>query len=190
MDFCIHRLMRTLVAVSPAAAVFACLAAPVSGAAPRGTWMMADLNGDRKVDLVTVVATNLAGEARRHELQVQLNAPHVPAAAVPRFVVGDRLHSRDLDGDSDRDIILTTAFGELIAVWLNDGAGNFQEGSVDSFRFQFSRDDRRSLDAPERPVPASQIGEYPSRDAVSQRYASFDPRCPAAILTVHEASVR
>src|SRR5262249_2768522 len=95
-----------------------------------------------------------------------------------------------LDGDSDRDIVLMTALGELVAVWLNDGAGNFQEGSVDSFRFQFSNDDRRSFDAPERPAPSGQIGEYSSRDAVSQRYASFDPKLPGAALTGREGSVR
>src|SRR5882762_4210161 len=165
MDFYTHPLVRALAAVSLAAAVLACLAGPASAAASGGspaTWVMADFNGDRKVDIVSVVATNPAGEARRHELQVQLNAQHVPTAAVPRFVVGDRLHSRDLDGDSDRDIVLMTAFGELVAVWLNDGAGNFHEGSVDSFRFQFPHDDRRSFDTPERPLPPGQIGEYPS----------------------------
>src|SRR5882724_7488178 len=183
MDFYTHCLARTLAAVSPAAAVFACLAGPALAATHGGspaTWVMADFDGDRKVDLVTVVATNPAGEARRHELQVQLNTQHAPTAAVPRFVVGNRLHSRDLDGDSDRDIVLMTAFGEPLAVWLNDGAGNFEEGSIDSFRFQFSHDDRRSFDSPERPLPSGQIGEYSSRDADSQRYASSDPQYPGA----------
>src|SRR5262249_11176814 len=99
MDVHIHRLVRIVGAVYLAApAVFASLAGRASAAAPGATWMMADFNGDRKVDLVTVVATSLAGEPRRHELQVQLSAQHVPTAAVPRFVVGDHLHSRDLDG--------------------------------------------------------------------------------------------
>ena len=193
MDSRIQRLVRTAAVLLPAAVLFACLAGPASAAAPGGspaTWMMADFNGDRKVDLVTVVATNPAGEARSHQLQVHLNTQHVPTTAVPRFVVGDRLHARDLDGDSDRDIVLLTAFGEPVAVWLNDGAGNFQESSVDAFWFQFSHDDRRSFDSPELPSPPGPIGEYSSRDADSQRYASIEPQCPGATLTVRKGSAR
>jgi hypothetical protein len=199
MDFRIHCQVRTY-ALAPwltAAAVFSCLAGSTAAAAPRllgapgaspATWVMADFNGDRKDDLVTVVATSPFGQARRHQLQVQLNAQHAPALAVSRFAAGDRLNVRDLDGDSDRDIVLETAFGEPVAVWLNDGAGHFDEGNVDSFRFQFSHDDHRSFDAPERPSPSGLIGEYTSRDAVSSRYATLDSQSPGAILTVREGS--
>jgi hypothetical protein len=176
-----------------AAAVFACLAGTPAAAAPRllgapgaSPWVIADLNGDRKADLVTVVVISPFGQARRHQLQVHLNAQHAPALAVSRFAAGDRLNVRDLDGDSDRDIVLETAFGEPVAVWLNDGAGHFDEGDIDSFRFQFSHDDRRSFDAPERPSPPNQIGEYPSRDAVSPRYESLNLKFPGATLTVRE----
>ena len=150
---------------------------------------MADVNGDRKADLVTVVATSPFGQARRHQLQIQLDAQHAPALAVSRFAA-DRLNVRDLDGDSDRDIVLETAFGEPLAIWLNDGDGNFHEGEVDSFRFQFSHDDRRSLESPERPSEPGLIGEYPTRDAVSPRHDSLIVKFPGAALILHEGSAR
>jgi hypothetical protein len=152
--------------------------------------VIADLNGDRQADLVTVVVISPFGQARRHQLQVHLNAQHAPALAVSRFAAGDRLNVRDLDGDSDRDLVLETAFGEPVAVWLNDGAGHFDEGDIDSFRFQFSHDGRRSFEAPERPSPPGLIGEYASRDAVSPRYESLHLKFPGAALTVREGSVR
>jgi hypothetical protein len=152
---------------------------------------MADFNRDGVLDLVIV-----GGQGLSHQLHVQLSAPRVPALTRPLFMSGNRLNVRDLDGDSDSDILLETPFRELIAVWINDGTGHFREGNVDSFRFQLAHDDRRSLDSPESP---SQIGECPSRAAASSRYASPDPKLPGATLiagreerarSVHSGAIR
>ena len=194
MDLRIRHPVRGLAPWLTAATVFACLAGSPAAAAPgasAATWAMADFNGDRKSDLVTVVAaTSSFGQARSHQLQIQLDAQHTPALAVSRFAARDRLNVRDLDGDSDRDIVLETAFGEPLAIWLNDGDGNFHEGDVDSFRFQFSHDDRRSIESPERPSPPGLIGEYPSRDAVSPRHDSLILKFPGATLMLHEGIAR
>ena len=189
------------------AAVFTCLAgSPAaagdvatsrllgSGGAPPAAWVMADFNRDGELDLVSV-----GGQGLSHQLHVQLSAPRTPALTRPLFMSGNRLNVRDLDGDSDSDILLETPFRELIAVWINDGTGHFHEGNVDSFRFQLAHDDRRSLDSDEQPLPPSQIGECPSRDAASSRYASPDPKLPGATLiagreerarSVHSAVIR
>src|SRR6185295_11632477 len=106
MDF---RIRCRVLARGPAswltsAAVFACLAGSPAAAAPGAspaTWAMADFDGDRKTDLVTVVASRPVGEARRHQLQVQLDSQHAPALSASRFAARDRLNVRDLDGDSD-----------------------------------------------------------------------------------------
>jgi hypothetical protein len=181
------------------AAVFSCLVGSLaaagdaatprllgSGDAPSAAWVMADFNRDGELDLVTVGAPGPGGQpggqGLPHQLHVQLSAPRVPALTQPLFTSGNRLNVRDLDGDADSDILLETPFRELIAVWINDGTGHFHEGNVDSFRFQFSHDDRRSLDSAERPSPPNQIGECPGRDAASSRYASFEQKSPGATL--------
>jgi hypothetical protein len=198
------------------AAAFSCLAGSLSAAgdiaaprllgspgAPPAVWVMADFNRDGELDLVIVGAPGPDGQPGRqglpHQLDVQLSAPRVPALSHPLFMSGNRLNVRDLDGDSDRDILLETPFRELIAVWINDGTGHFHEGNVDSFRFQLAHDDRRSLDSGERPSTPSQIGECPSRDAASSRCASFDLTSPGATLiagreerarAVHPSAIR
>ena len=77
----------------------------------------------------------------------------------------NRLSARDLDGDNDRDLVLETAFRVPLAVWINDGAGHFQEGNLDSFRFQLSHDDPRSLGSSERLMPPLRSAECPRRNA-------------------------
>ncbi len=171
------------------AAMLACLVVSPAAAGelgPRGAWVMADFNGDRQTDLAMV-----GGPGLGQELDVQLNAPQVPILTVLRFATGNRLNVRDLDGDSDRDIVLETPFRELIAVWLNDGAGHFHSGDVDNFRSQFPHDDRRTFDSPEQSWPLSEIAECPSRDAVSLRYPSFTLKSPGLILIPgHEENAR
>ena len=167
--------------------------------APPATWAMADFNRDGELDLVSVGAPGPNGQGLPLQLHVQLSAPPVPVLTRHLFTSGNRLNVRDLDGDSDSDILLETPFRELIAVWINDGTGHFHEGNVDSFRFQFSHDDRRSLEPGEQPAPPNQIGECLSRDAAASRYACFDPKLPGVTLiacreerarAVHPSAIR
>ena len=82
-----------------------------SGGAPPAGWVMADFNRDGELDLAMVGAPSPGGQ-----LQVQLSAPRVAALTHLILMSGNRLHVRDLDGDSDSDILLETPFRELIAV--------------------------------------------------------------------------
>ena len=116
---------------------FCVIASALAGAAQAQTgrlWVTADFNGDNKADVVTLT-------------------PSKPSAMVPTLRFGlmdaavftlqeghsaNRLIARDIDGDTDRDLVLETAFSEPIAVWLNDGAGNFVRGNLEDYRFQLS----------------------------------------------------
>src|SRR5438067_11985774 len=99
-----------------------------SGPASPVPWVMADFNQDGELDLATVGAPNYDGQ-----LQIQLSASPVPALSHRLLISGNRLNVRDLDGDSDSDILLETPFRELIAVWINDGTGHFHKGSIETF---------------------------------------------------------
>ena len=116
---------------------FCVIVSALAGAAQAQTgrlWVTADFNGDNKADVVTITASEPA--ATGHTLRF---APMDAAAfALQKGLSTNRLIARDIDGDTDRDLVLETAFSEPIAVWLNDGAGNFVRGNLEDYRFQLS----------------------------------------------------
>jgi hypothetical protein len=97
--------------------------------------VLADLDGDSQIDVVTSRAERLAGHEYSHEVSLKLSGS--PATS---FTFRDRhasvqLNSRDIDGDHDRDIIIREAgTSEPLAVWLNDGSGHFLQGDLEHFR--------------------------------------------------------
>ena len=62
-------------------------------------------------------------------------------------------------------LVLETPLRVPLAVWINDGAGNFHEGNLDNFRFQLLHDDPLSLGSSERLLPLLRTGECPRRSA-------------------------
>jgi hypothetical protein len=145
-------------------------------------WLMADLDGDRKLDIAIVSPASPAGEGR-HSLSVRFGGLDLPASTDLLFAACHRLKVRDVDGDSDRDIVLQTVSGEPLAVWINDGTGQFEERDIESFRFLLSNDDPRILVSPEQLSSTGQNAECAARDAISSRYAGLDTRLRAAMLT-------
>ena len=133
---------------------------------PAAPSVVADFNGDHKPDLATVrTALDSHHNGVYNQLDIQLNAAPSPVFSFLIRSAANRLSARDLDGDNDRDLVLETAFRVPLAVWINDGAGHFQEGNLDSFRFQLSHDDPRSLASSERLMPPIRTAECPRRNA-------------------------
>ena len=118
-------------------------------------WVTADFNGDQKTDLVTVTSSNATFQA----------GPLGAAAfTMPLGLPSQRLRARDLDGDSDRDLVLETLSAEPVAVWLNDGAGNFERADLEDFRFQLSHQSPSTVTTAEAvPVPDG-FGDVPGTD--------------------------
>ena len=127
-------------AAIPAAAASP-LDCPAYSRASTAAWVLADFDGDHKLDLAVA---DLPGE---DGLLRSITIRSGDAGPVPLCATGaaERLRARDLDGDSDRDLVLESAAAEPIAVWLNDGAGHFERGELADFRYQLSHDDPGSL---------------------------------------------
>ena len=106
------------------AALFAAAALP---ALAQNTWVVADFNGDSTPDLVTLGPSTHAIPGIRSRL-----FEDGALAQSDRFR-NQTLRVRDVDGDSDRDIVLESASSVALEVWLNDGSGHFEEGRLKDF---------------------------------------------------------
>jgi hypothetical protein len=94
---------------------------------------VADVDGDRSPDLVSLTVWFARGAAAPGDLDVSPFRASVPLAGAT-FQSGLLLHLRDVDADRDVDLVLTSLFSrETLAVWLNDGSGNFAR--TDAARF-------------------------------------------------------
>src|SRR5947209_2393470 len=97
--------------------------------------MLADFDGDGKLDVVTSGPGRPDGDGFAHEVIVQLSASEPSSFAFGSRYRSVQLNSRDVDGDHDRDIIIREAgSSEPVAVWLNDGSGHFLRGDLERFR--------------------------------------------------------
>lgn len=133
----------------------------------RNPWVVADFNGDDKLDLVSL--SSLAGEPH-----TQLGPLESGLLARSLFTAGT-LRARDLDGDKDRDLVLETEWSVVIAVWINDGAGHFTRANLEDFRFQLSRDDSRHVGSTVLPLLSELTDESP-RYAATTRPCADRPR--------------
>ncbi|MBZ5610895.1 MAG: hypothetical protein LAP38_21740 [Acidobacteriia bacterium] len=152
----------------------AAAADPVCSVLPGGqaaAWVLADFDGDHKLDMAVaeLPGPNDSGILRH------ITIHSGEAGPIPLCATGatERLSARDLDGDSDRDLVLETASAEPIAIWINDGAGHFQRAEVADFRYQLSHDDPRSLDSAARPSPQPDTVDH-SRTDLGAVVRAFD----------------
>jgi hypothetical protein len=99
------------------------------------SWVLADFDGDSKIDVVTSRAERLPGHEYSHEVSLELSGSPSTSFTFRDRYANVQLNSRDIDGDHDRDIIIReTGTSEPLAVWLNDGSGHFLEGDLEHFR--------------------------------------------------------
>ena len=100
------------------------------------SWALGDLDGDRKIDLVSARPALRDGQGYAHEVSVRFGGPFENGSfTFHRRDARIRLSIRDLDGDQDSDIVILEARSPgVLGVWLNDGFGHFHEGDIADFR--------------------------------------------------------
>jgi len=98
-------------------------------------WVLADLNGDRSIDLATARSGRHGANGYAQEVRVTLGAFQQTSFRFrsPGAIV--ELSSQDVDGDHDGDLVVFQPLSsQPIGVWLNDGAGSFHEGRLADFQ--------------------------------------------------------
>jgi hypothetical protein len=114
-------------------------------------WVLADLDGNHSVDLATSRTGRHDSHGYAQEVRVTMGAFRHTSFYFQSRGADITLNSRDVDGDQDRDLIVLEPFsGELIAIWINDGAGDFHEGNLADFRGVLSHSPSHLLSPRER----------------------------------------
>jgi hypothetical protein len=109
-------------------------------------WTAADLDGDRKLDLARPGAFRAEPGGFLQELHFRFASTQRSVITVHLSSVAHRVTFRDLDGDSDRDLVLEGMDSNPIAVLLNDGGGQFHLANLEDFRAELPQPERRSIE--------------------------------------------
>jgi hypothetical protein len=99
---------------------------PVSASAVSARFAIADFDGDSQPDLATVEVGQVTASHARYWILLQMSAGGRQFIGVTAPVGGLEIAPRDVNGDRNLDLIVTTAWlNRPVAVLLNDGHGNF-----------------------------------------------------------------
>ncbi|MGB7437192.1 MAG: VCBS repeat-containing protein [Candidatus Acidiferrum sp.] len=104
-------------------------------------FVFADLDGDRKPDMALVEMQGQGAPNGNYSIHVKLSAGSESAIGVAGPMGGLRVAARDVNGDDNLDLIVTSELdANFIEVLLNDGHGNFTIAT----RGEFSRLEREA----------------------------------------------
>jgi len=102
----------------------------------RAEAIAADLDGDNIPDLAS--GTNLGhtsqGYAYRVDLDLSKNQQAKPFRVFSSESTGLDIQAIDVDGDNDLDLVITSRLlRKPVAIWINDGNGNFSPGDASQY---------------------------------------------------------
>ncbi len=104
---------------------------------------IADFDGDRRPDLATVQVGQGSSWDTHYWIAFQLSGGSRQTLGITAPTGGLQITSRDVNGDSFLDVVVTTAWtNRPVAVLLNDGQGNFSASSPSAFPGAFSTSEK------------------------------------------------
>jgi len=109
---------------------------PNSGATLANSgFAIADFDGDRKPDLATVeVEKGISRGDTRYSIRFALTSGSAQAFGLTAPAGGLQIVAKDVNGDNALDVLVSTAWEhQQIAVFLNDGHGNFTPADPSRF---------------------------------------------------------
>jgi len=178
------------------AALFCATAADARGPggriSPYGSFLAAaDLDGDRRPDVATAGSSRRDSTGYALDITIRLSSLQTDAITVRTAQMAGRFFLRDLDGDSDRDLIVESFDHEPLAVMLNDGGGHFHAANVDDYRAKLQRPESRSIETP--PLESDSREIFETFDAPAVRLARSGsaptPTAAPAVVTADNCAV-
>jgi hypothetical protein len=130
-------------AAAPAERPAACPSASIAplrhcaAAFPDSQFTIGDFDGDRQPDVATVEMVRFNPLHSRYSVSFQLSTGGVQTIGFTGPAGGLLLIARDVNGDRALDLVLVTAWQHnLVAVFLNDGFGNFAAADPRNLRIE------------------------------------------------------
>lgn len=112
----------------------------VCSAQTSSQFAIADFDGDNLPDLATVETGQSNSTSTRYWIAFQLSSGSRRTLGITAPSGGLHLVSRDVNGDSFLDVVVTTAWvNRPVAVLVNDGHGNFTQADPSAFPNAFRR---------------------------------------------------
>ncbi|MCU1240092.1 MAG: hypothetical protein JWO71_818 [Candidatus Acidoferrum typicum] len=100
---------------------------------------IADFDGDSRPDLATVNVGQTSPRNTRYWIAFHLSGSSSQTVGITAPTGGLQIASRDVNGDTFPDVIVTTAWtNKPVAILLNDGLGNFTSSSPAEFQRAFT----------------------------------------------------
>jgi len=117
---------------------------------------IADFDGDLQPDLALVRVTRDGSPTSQYSVDLNFSSGHKPAIRIVGPSGGLQITPQDVNGDKFADLVVTSLLdSQFVAIFLNDGKGNFAPAEPTLFPGAGKRTDF-SLSAP-GDVPAGQL---------------------------------
>jgi len=118
------------------------VAAPAAGAQAPTHFTIADFDGDSRPDLASVQVGQGGSRDAHYWIAFEFSGGSAKTVGITAPSGGLQISSRDVNGDSFPDVVITTAWTNTpIAILLNDGLGNFTPVSPSKFQSAFATPD-------------------------------------------------
>jgi hypothetical protein len=123
-----------------------------------GSGTLADLDGDRRADFAFSSPQGVVNGAYRYRVDVYLATGSGTTFDVDSKASGGlHISARDVDGDHDLDLVITSQFGhEPVGVWINDGHGQFTQDHAGAYAEGIWQETDRCLETPNTPSRLAQ----------------------------------
>lgn len=160
------------------------MSGPVVSIGPGSQFAIADFDGDGHPDLASVQAGQ-RNSGGGYWIEVNLSSVGRKFLQLAGPTGGLRIEARDVNGDHTVDLVLFTAwFRRPVAIFLNDGHGNFSRVPTAKFPGAFRQSNEKFLSV--FPDATSGFGALPpSRDRICLNAANRlrDEFAPASLAT-------
>jgi hypothetical protein len=102
-----------------------------------------DFDGDHRPDLASILSVQSRAATANYLIQIQLSTTGWRTLCLEGPSGGLRIEARDVNQDNAIDLVLATSLhGHPVAIFLNDGHGNFSPGEPAAFPGAFDQFDK------------------------------------------------
>jgi hypothetical protein len=123
-------------------------------AATRGSAGVADFDGDSRADIAFAKPQGSVNGVYHYQIEVLLSAqPRTTFDVESGSAAGGLdITARDVDGDRDLDLVITTEFSRKpVGVWINDGHGRFTQGDTAAYSTSIWQEIKQAVEKPYSP---------------------------------------